>query len=505
MSRFNPSHSVLTDLNLIDLLADNFPVVDMFGDSITAGDYNYPNDAQVSYPSVLGDLLMDDTDKTVLVPEDIGSELYNVASSADITVANVTYSAGEYTMTSGATEATPRFQIKAKTPLAAGENYKITMDIDTSAAGGKSVQPKMILYNAGGTALDTVYLKTITNTTSGYANAEIWVNSDYLLIRQPTATQFVLGVGFNSDTTERTVKVKNISCKKNNTNLISTPNIVAEAGVESMNSIVLTSTAGELNPRYLYYYAPLRSADHAFKVSITLDVSQCLGAKVYPRFDVFTTANALCQEITPMAKTYASGSTVTIEFVVSLDYLKRLNPTAARYSAGVRLAATEAGQILTVTSYTVRALSKGVFVNNRAISGETSTEAAARVSTIVSDAPNVCVIGYGTNDLRDSTPLGTLIDNLVTIIAALKAANIVPILSTLPPMSSAQTNYSLVCSWNAAIKRLGIKLNVQVFDRFSAMNNGDTTLLEDGCHPLNTGYALLAKSAHLLLKGDLWQ
>jgi len=143
---------------------------------------------------------------------------------------------------------------------------------------------------------------------------------------------------------------------------------------------------------------------------------------------------------------------------------------------------------------------------NYGVAGETSSQILTRVVALRSDV-GVCAVLAGTNDMLSvstsdaiDTSLELFKNNIKEITNSLKTANIIPILTTIPPCNNATTfgtTFGLLA--NAWLFEYVQTENVYLLDTFNVLvdhssntANGKTDCLSDGIHLSNKGADLIA-------------
>jgi len=186
-------------------------------------------------------------------------------------------------------------------------------------------------------------------------------------------------------------------------------------------------------------------------------------------------------------------------YVISMDYAKSLAATLAGISIGGEIVGNETSGVGLIRSMEMYELTRGVAVINQGLSGDDAGEGLARVAQVTAWAPDVVVIAFGTNDIRAvPNDLETYLDNLTGICTAVQAVGSYPVLATIPPLASAQPNYTDVPTWNAAILALSASLDVGYWDRYSLLTLDD---IADGRHPTRAGYLKLGQDLAARIAG----
>jgi acyl-CoA thioesterase-1 len=129
-------------------------------------------------------------------------------------------------------------------------------------------------------------------------------------------------------------------------------------------------------------------------------------------------------------------------------------------------------------------------VVNAGISGETTTDALARLNTVIAVKPAVVILEFGGNDGLRGLPVANTEANLDQIIAALKPAGIQVLLAgmTLPP------NYGpdYIASFQRVYTDLAAKYKIPLIPFLLQGVGGTSRMQRDGLHPTADGNRLVA-------------
>jgi acyl-CoA thioesterase-1 len=129
-------------------------------------------------------------------------------------------------------------------------------------------------------------------------------------------------------------------------------------------------------------------------------------------------------------------------------------------------------------------------VVNAGISGETTTDALARLSTVTALKPAVVIVEFGGNDGLRGLPVSTTRANLDQIVAALKADGTTVLLAgmTLPP------NYGpdYIAAFQRVFTDLAAKDHVALIPFLLEGVAGTSRMQRDGLHPTADGNRLVA-------------
>lgn len=182
--------------------------------------------------------------------------------------------------------------------------------------------------------------------------------------------------------------------------------------------------------------------------------------------------------------------------VRSWDFVKSKVPTATRWQVRHTLYKnTGVAAVMHNQANSIYKLSKGIAIENQGVDGESAGGGLARIAEVTAWTPDVCVVCYGTNDIRAGGDVNVnrtaYLGNLTAIVNALKAANIFPVLGSIPILASTQTNYLKVTEWNTYVRSLACSLGVGFWDRYRVIPS--VSYLSDGRHPTVQGYQLLGQ------------
>lgn len=143
------------------------------------------------------------------------------------------------------------------------------------------------------------------------------------------------------------------------------------------------------------------------------------------------------------------------------------------------------------------------FMANKGVSGNTVAQMVARLQTdVIALAPGWCHILAGTNDMKQSLDFATsagLYEN--SLIKPLRAANIEPIIGTIPPYNSASAAQNKwLWQWNAFLRRLAAKYGLVLIDYHKALVDPSTSLYKtnyntDDTHPSALGHLSMGNQA----------
>lgn len=186
---------------------------------------------------------------------------------------------------------------------------------------------------------------------------------------------------------------------------------------------------------------------------------------------------------------------VSVSFVFSPRYILSLHPDAVEVGIGARLNADRSLQTALVTGLSLKEAERGIAFHNQGVSYTTIAEGLASLEKVLKWDPDICIIAYGTNDIRNGITLSTYLSDLKKVVDILESCSIFPIIATLPPLGEDQINFDQVTAWNQAITESAVAWRIGLWDRWKAFDNGDIAFIEDGRHPTRAGYLRLGDDA----------
>lgn len=200
----------------------------------------------------------------------------------------------------------------------------------------------------------------------------------------------------------------------------------------------------------------------------------------------------------------------TFYHIISADFLQSLYPneTVSYFGFGGELISDGTAATVYISDVEVYELESGISIHNYGFSGDDTVEGLARIDALCRCNPNVCVIAFGTNDIHQNGITITkeqYLDNITAMAIKLIEYGATPIFATIPPLATSEAHYDQVEDWNKGIRERANVLRIGVWDRWSALNQGDLSYLADGRHPTVDGYHLLATSLMSVLLGRLIQ
>jgi lysophospholipase L1-like esterase len=145
----------------------------------------------------------------------------------------------------------------------------------------------------------------------------------------------------------------------------------------------------------------------------------------------------------------------------------------------------------------------GAFVNNRGADSTNSFEGVERVKRNLNSHPAYTLILYGTNDWNapecQDNPNCHTVDNLRSIVQAVKAFRSLPFLATIPPSNPAlnpESRNKWVADVNNLVRPMAREQGAFLVDvEKSFLGQGDITkLFSDHVHPNDAGYQLISQT-----------
>ncbi len=137
-------------------------------------------------------------------------------------------------------------------------------------------------------------------------------------------------------------------------------------------------------------------------------------------------------------------------------------------------------------------------VVNAGISGETTTDALARLDTVIALQPVVAIVEFGGNDGLRGLPVATTRANLDRIIASLQQSGIRVLLAgmTLPP------NYGpeYISRFEGVYRELAAKYKAGFIPFLLAGVAGTNRMQRDGLHPTAEGNRMVAETVMRYLR-----
>jgi len=134
----------------------------------------------------------------------------------------------------------------------------------------------------------------------------------------------------------------------------------------------------------------------------------------------------------------------------------------------------------------------GTKVINKGSPGAKSSSAPGAAGNALSSKPSHVMILFGTNDVFDEVPSGTVGGNIASAISKVRSGGAVPVVGTLPPNRKSDFQQSVVNSYNGAIRNAASSGGARLANVAGEMGSGAGLLLEDGFHPNSSGTQIIA-------------
>lgn len=134
-------------------------------------------------------------------------------------------------------------------------------------------------------------------------------------------------------------------------------------------------------------------------------------------------------------------------------------------------------------------------VANFGRSGEQTPAGVNRFDAVLAAFPaNIILIMEGTNDVQAGISVETTRFNLQAMITKAKAAGVIPVLATLTPNDRAGSPTLIPATWNPMIAALASSNGIKLADHYAATFPIWGSLNNDGVHPNDNGYQVLAST-----------
>ncbi|MGD9638679.1 MAG: arylesterase [Alphaproteobacteria bacterium] len=146
-----------------------------------------------------------------------------------------------------------------------------------------------------------------------------------------------------------------------------------------------------------------------------------------------------------------------------------------------------------------------VIVANKGVSGETTQDGLARLSSIIAEKPDVVILEFGANDVLRGYSTEIIYENLAEIILSLQSEGITVILTGIyaPPKLSARYAQDIKELYQTLSSKYQIKLYPFFLDGIvtdlMGVANPDL-ILRDGLHPNEEGIKIIANNIKPLVK-----
>lgn len=471
--------------------------ISAFGDSIT---YGYGETYRANtYPTVLGANLQSYVKYRDILDENNYYNTIGIAQSSGCSLVN-----GEYTLTRSINDENPRFMC-GSISIDTDVDYKMKFNINKSSISTAKWNVRLALLDENDVLLQSNEYEYMYGSNNNYETVSINIGIKYLKTIFPNLKKFKVGIGLLTNGVDSTIKVKDIGVYKSNDILsYNTVSITkSECTIINNYEIKLLSTSSELKPRCLFQITDISLiSGKYYGLKIVSDNTYCVGSELKPRLTLLDNTNTTLVEINEGSYLISKVGLNETILLIDIDSYKKRYPTLSKFRVGVTLNSNAANKYSVIKSIELIELTNGVIIFNDGVSGNTITDGIARINSIVSSNPNICIIAFGTNDIRLGVTIETFLEKLQIVIDSLININCIPIIATLPPLGEEQLNYDLINEWNREIKYFAAKQNLRIWDRYWALNDGDTSLLFDGRHPNSVGYRKLGISSYNIIVGN---
>lgn len=235
--------------------------------------------------------------------------------------------------------------------------------------------------------------------------------------------------------------------------------------------------------------------DRLYLLKGELDTGLCIGGKLALVVFGMDDDGKIVEESMQYAGGYDIDTQgyVVVNYVFSPRFIASLDARVSRIGAGAVLAIDGQSGTGKVRNLQLYELSVGNAIHNQGVSYTTIAEGLATIDKVLKWQPDICIIAYGTNDIRNGVSREDYSADLEQAVEILREHGIFSIISTLPPLGDDQINYDQVPAWNNFIAAKAQELQVGLWDRWQAFDNGDIKFIEDGRHPTREGYLRLGE------------
>lgn len=473
-------------------------IISCFGDSITAGDFNEPIISN-RYPHVLERLISENG--YIKENKIIGVPITQEGSTK--VLSDTTYQDGIFTLTS-VNSNNPRF-LGEEIALSDDSNYLVEFELDTRNMGSGNCNLRIGYSTGGGMLAEDDMSEKFTEINqsikiSAYLDMVAWKNI------YPSTSKITFGLKLNQANVGESVIVKNMVVYK--TNVISNnafPKKYASVGLSMVNKkIKLTATTTEKKPRFATEFRDITEDMKTKSYVLRADITKT----IFREEDVFETRlwlnnnNSFLVDMFKGVEINKDGRCF-VDFYFNMKDLLKKYPTANKLCYGARLSSKNGDSSIIINSLEIIETTNYIGVYNDGVSGDTTVNGLARLQTVLDKKPNICFVAFGTNDIRNGISLEEYLNNIKSIITSLKSINCEPIIATLPPLGTNQTNHDKVESWNNEIKYFAVKNGCRVWDRYWHFEDGDLKYIVDDRHPGTIGYRVLGETSFGIVIGEL--
>lgn len=150
----------------------------------------------------------------------------------------------------------------------------------------------------------------------------------------------------------------------------------------------------------------------------------------------------------------------------------------------------------TILGDLLRTLNRESSTLNVGVGGEVTMLGVSRFpGAMAGSGANVVLILEGINDVRRLLPADLIVANLRSMVRTAKAQGVVAIIGTIPRerLSPGNPTGPLIDEVNGQIRAMAAQEGIPVADFFAGLT--DTLISEDGFHPTQAGYEVMAQVA----------
>lgn len=144
----------------------------------------------------------------------------------------------------------------------------------------------------------------------------------------------------------------------------------------------------------------------------------------------------------------------------------------------------------------LRADGRNAYVVDHGKTGETTSEGLSRLKRVLHGNPNASyvLVLEGANDILDGISSETTFFNLRTMIDNVVKSGLTAVISKLTPLYNSRLNGAIVNVYNPGIAKIAADYNISQAESFNALAPHWNSWSDDGIHPNNEGYKVLANS-----------
>lgn len=269
-----------------------------------------------------------------------------------------------------------------------------------------------------------------------------------------------------------------------------------EAGC-SRSGEVFTLESNNKHPQVgVYGQTVLPVDDRLYLISAELNSSSSVGAQLAIIVFGVNSNNQVVTDSLQFAGGYDMDSAgySQVSYVFSPRFIASLDPAIVGIGVGVILAGDGSMKAGKVRNLRLHEIERGIALHNQGVSYTTVAEGLATIDKVIKWRPDVCIVAYGTNDIRNGVSLADYCNDLKGVVDILQTNNIFPVIATLPPLGNDQINFDQVPVWNEFIHQQAKVWEIGLWDRWQAFDNGSLSFIEDGRHPTRAGYQRLGEN-----------